>query len=123
MRSARSPSANVSVPRQVSSPATVALGVGLPIGPRRRVISHSQVEHVAGADDALEAHGVDAREEGEPAGEVGMREAADRTHLRERLDLKHARHDRVPGEVAGEVPGVVLHEVAARRRARRARAR
>ena len=60
-------------------------------------------EHVARPHDALEAHVVDAGEEGELAAVLLLREHGDGAALRERLDHLHARHDRVAGEVAGAV--------------------
>ena len=58
---------------------------------------------VAGTDDALEAHVVDAGEEREPAAVRLLREHRDRARLGERLDHLHAGHDRVAGEVARAV--------------------
>ncbi len=48
------------------------LGLGPADRPAQARDLAPQVERVAGADDPLEADVVDAREEGEPAGEVGM---------------------------------------------------
>src|SRR5262249_45665268 len=62
-----------------------------------------QVEHVARADDALEAHVVDAGEEREPAVFLRLREHGDGAALRKRLDHLHAGHDRVAGEMTGAI--------------------
>ena len=113
--------AKVRVPRTASSPSTVARALPRPIGPRTCSSAHSSVELVAGRDDALEAHVVDAGEERELAAVLLLDEHGDRAGLRERLDHLHAGHDRV----AGKVPGAVLvgHASSARRRASRDRAR
>ena len=77
---------NDSVASSTLSPLQCTMPVPRPNVRRRRSTIELEVEHVAGADDAPEAHVVDAGEERHATEEVGVREHAHGARLRERLD-------------------------------------
>jgi len=55
---------------------------------------------------------VDPGEQRQPPGEGWRGQPADGSHLRQRLHLQHARHDRAAREVAAQVPGLGIDVVA-----------
>ena len=71
-----------------------------------------ELQHIAGHDLAAEARPIDAGEECQLAAVFGQRQRCHGAGLRQRLDDQYARHDRIPGEVPGEVRFVVADQLA-----------
>ncbi len=106
-RGASSSSANVSIPVTGLHAGNLDQRLRADDSASHPVDRDGHVEHVARTADAREPHVVDAGEDAETIGVVSVREGADRTDLRRRLDHDDARHDRVAREVAPEEPGIV----------------
>ena len=73
-------------------------------GPANALEIASQLELVAGLDDALEANAVDACEQRQFSAVLVLGEHRHCSRLSHRLDDQDAGHDRAAGEVPGEVP-------------------
>ena len=110
--SSPSVTANVSVPRTASFAAHRGRRLSAADRAAHALQLACQLELVPGHDDALEAHVVDTREERELAAVLLVGEDGDGARLGHGLDHEDAGHDRTPGEVPGEVPLVLAHELA-----------
>ena len=71
-----------------------------------------QLQHVAGLDDPLEAHVVDAGEECHPASILLLGKNGDSAGLGHGLNDQDPGHDRAAGKVPPEVPLVLTHSLA-----------
>ena len=86
---------------QAVSPSTEARLA--PSAPRAQLLDLDREQHlVAGSNDAPEANVFDAAEQWQRTGVTLVAQQRDRAGLRQRLELEHAREDRIAGKVPGE---------------------
>ena len=84
-----------------------------PPAPAAQTLDLDREHHfVAGSNDAPETNVFDAAEQWQRTGVALVAEQRDRAGLRERLELEHAREDRIAGKVSGEERLVAANPIA-----------